>query len=141
MAKTRQAPQGKAYDEHRPRQAPMSLDEAVKLIKESSGARRSTRPIEISMNLGIDPRHADQNVRGVVTLPNGTGKSVRVAVFAKAAQGRGGDFAAGADLVGADDLSAEKVQAGRDRFRPLYCHPGHDASGRASWVRSWARVA
>ena len=66
------------------------------------------------MNLGVDPRHADQNVRGVVTLPNGTGKSVRVAVFAKAGKAEEAT-AAGADLVGADDLAA-KVQAGEIDF-------------------------
>jgi large subunit ribosomal protein L1 len=89
------------------------LDEAVKLIKERAGTKFD-ETIEISMNLGIDPRHADQNVRGVVTLPNGTGKSVRVAVFAKAAKAEEATQA-GADLVGADDL-AEKIQAGEINF-------------------------
>jgi large subunit ribosomal protein L1 len=73
------------------------------------------------MNLGVDPRHADQNVRGVVTLPNGTGKKVRVAVFAK------GDKAeqakkAGADIVGAEDL-AEKIQAGQMDFERCIATP------------------
>lgn len=91
------------------RDAFYSLDEAVKLIKSSAKAKFD-ETIEISMNLGIDPRHADQNVRGVVQLPHGTGKTLRVAVFAK------GDKAkiakeAGADLVGAEDL-AEQVQGG-----------------------------
>src|SRR5262249_22792243 len=67
-----------------------------------------------SMNLGIDPRHADQNVRGVVSLPNGTGKTLRVAVFAKGPKAEAAK-AAGADLVGAEDL-AEKVQAGEMNF-------------------------
>ena len=80
------------------------------------------------MNLGIDPRHADQMVRGMVTLPNGTGKTVRVAVFARAQQGRRSP-AAGADIVGADDL-AEKIQAGEIELRPLHRHPGHDGRGR-----------
>jgi large subunit ribosomal protein L1 len=70
--------------------------------------------IEIAMNLGIDPRHADQNVRGVIQLPKGTGKTVRVAVFAKGDKAEAAK-AAGADLVGAEDL-AEKVQAGQIDF-------------------------
>ena len=91
------------------RDAFYSLDQAVKLIKSSAKAKFD-ETIEISMNLGIDPRHADQNVRGVVQLPHGTGKTLRVAVFAK------GDKAklakdAGADIVGAEDL-AEQVQGG-----------------------------
>jgi large subunit ribosomal protein L1 len=95
------------------RDAFYNLDDAVKLIKTSAKAKFD-ETVEISMNLGIDPRHADQNVRGVVQLPNGTGKTLRVAVFAK------GDKAklakdAGADLVGAEDL-AEQVQAGKMDF-------------------------
>ena len=66
------------------------------------------------MNLGVDPRHADQIVRGMVTLPHGTGKTVRVAVFAKG-EGAARPQAAGADMVGAEDL-AEKVQAGQIDF-------------------------
>lgn len=94
---------GKAYD----------LGEAVKLLKANSKAKFD-ETVELAMNLGIDPRHADQQVRGVVQLPNGTGKTVRVAVFAK------GDKAeeakkAGADLVGAEDL-AEKIQGGEMNF-------------------------
>jgi large subunit ribosomal protein L1 len=89
------------------------LTEAVKLIKGGAVAKFD-ETVEISLNLGIDPRHADQMVRGVVELPHGTGKTVRVAVFAK------GDKAeearkAGADIVGAEDL-AEKVQAGEMNF-------------------------
>ena len=80
------------------------------------------------MNLGIDPRHADQKVRGMVTLPNGTGKTVRVAVFARGDKAEEAQ-AAGADIVGADDL-AEKIQAGEIEFRPLHRHPGHDGGGR-----------
>ena len=89
------------------------LDEAVKLIKDSAGAKFD-ETVEISMNLGIDPRHADQTVRGVVTLPNGTGKSVRVAVFAKEAKAEEATKA-GADVVGADDL-AGRIQAGEIDF-------------------------
>ena len=91
----------------------LPVEQAVKLIKQHATAKFD-ETIEIAMNLGIDPRHADQAVRGVVGLPNGTGKSVRVAVFArdkKAEEAR----AAGADIVGAEDL-AEKVQAGQIDF-------------------------
>jgi large subunit ribosomal protein L1 len=89
------------------------IEEAVKLVKGNATAKFD-ETIEIAMNLGVDPRHADQAVRGVVQMPNGTGKPVRVAVFAKgdkADEAR----AAGADLVGAEDL-AEKVQAGEINF-------------------------
>lgn len=90
-----------------------SLDEAVKTVKASATAKFD-ETIEIAMNLGIDPRHADQQVRGMVTLPAGTGKTVRVAVFAKAGKADEA-LAAGADIVGADDL-AEKIQAGQIDF-------------------------
>jgi len=90
-----------------------SIDDAVKMIKERAKAKFD-ETIEVSMNLGIDPRHADQNVRGVVALPNGTGKTLRVAVFAKGPKAEAAK-AAGADLVGAEDL-AEKVQAGEMNF-------------------------
>jgi large subunit ribosomal protein L1 len=90
-----------------------SVDDAVKMIKERAKAKFD-ETIEVSMNLGIDPRHADQNVRGVVALPNGTGKTLRVAVFAKGPKAEAAK-AAGADLVGAEDL-AEKVQAGEMNF-------------------------
>jgi large subunit ribosomal protein L1 len=89
------------------------LAAAVKLVKANATAKFD-ETIEISMNLGIDPRHADQAVRGVVQMPNGTGKTVRIGVFAKgdkADEAR----AAGADVVGAEDL-AEKVQAGEIEF-------------------------
>ncbi|HVI89242.1 MAG TPA: 50S ribosomal protein L1 [Dongiaceae bacterium] len=89
------------------------VDDAVKMIKERAKAKFD-ETIEISMNLGIDPRHADQNVRGVVALPNGTGKTLRVAVFAKGPKAEAAK-AAGADLVGAEDL-AEKIQAGEMNF-------------------------
>ena len=89
------------------------LDEAVKLIKQGAKAKFD-ETVEISMNLGVDPRHADQNVRGVVNLPNGTGKTVRVAVFAKGPKAEEAT-AAGADLVGADDLAA-KIQGGEIAF-------------------------
>src|SRR3954465_9037039 len=89
------------------------LDEAVKLIKSRAKAKFD-ETIEVAMNLGVDPRHADQMVRGVVSLPNGTGRTARVAVFAKGAKA---DEArkAGADIVGAEDL-AEQVQKGEINF-------------------------
>jgi len=90
-----------------------SLDEAVKLVKERAKAKFD-ETVEIAMNLGVDPRHADQMVRGVVNLPNGTGRSLRVAVFARGAKADEAR-AAGADLVGAEDL-VEKVQAGNIDF-------------------------
>jgi large subunit ribosomal protein L1 len=89
------------------------IDEAVKLVKERAKAKFD-ETVEVAMNLGVDPRHADQMVRGVVNLPNGTGKTVRVAVFArgdKADQARG----AGADIVGAEDL-VDQIQAGNLNF-------------------------
>jgi large subunit ribosomal protein L1 len=89
------------------------LSEAVKLVKERAKAKFD-ETIEIAMNLGVDPRHADQMVRGVVALPNGTGRSVRVAVFARGAKADEAK-AAGADVVGAEDL-VERVQGGNIDF-------------------------
>jgi len=89
------------------------LDEAVKLVKDRAKAKFD-ETIEIAMNLGVDPRHADQMVRGVVTLPNGTGRSQRVAVFARGAKADEAR-AAGADIVGAEDL-VEKVTGGSVDF-------------------------
>jgi large subunit ribosomal protein L1 len=90
-----------------------TLADAIKLIKSISKVKFD-ETVELSMNLGIDPRHADQMVRGLTSLPNGTGKTVRVAVFARAAKAEEA-LAAGADVVGAEDL-AEKVQAGEINF-------------------------
>lgn len=90
-----------------------TVEQAVKMIKERAKAKFD-ETVEIAMNLGIDPRHSDQNVRGVVSLPNGTGKTLRVAVFARGDKAEAAKKA-GADLVGADDL-AEKVQAGQMDF-------------------------
>jgi large subunit ribosomal protein L1 len=89
------------------------IDEAVKLVKERANAKFD-ETVELAINLGVDPRHADQMVRGVCQLPNGSGRTVRVAVFAK------GDKAeeakqAGADIVGAEDL-VETVQKGEINF-------------------------
>src|SRR6266852_1325862 len=89
------------------------LPEAVKLVKERAKAKFD-ETIEVAMNLGVDPRHADQMVRGVVNLPNGSGRSVRVAVFARGAKADEAR-AAGADVVGAEDL-VEKVTAGNIDF-------------------------
>ncbi len=86
---------------------------AVKLVKTRATAKFD-ETIELSMNLNIDPRKADQNIRGTVLLPRGTGKSLRVAVFAKGDRAKEAE-AAGADIVGAEDL-AEKVQAGTIEF-------------------------
>ncbi len=90
-----------------------ALDEAVKLVKERAKSKFD-ETIEIAMNLGVDPRHADQMVRGVVNLPNGTGRSLRVAVFARGAKADEAR-AAGADVVGAEDL-VERVQGGNIDF-------------------------
>src|SRR5690606_23777056 len=95
------------------RKTAYELSEAVKKIKAAASAKFD-ETVEIAMNLGVDPRHADQNVRGVVSLPHGTGKSVRVAVFAKGPKAEEAQKA-GADVVGADDL-AEKIQAGTIDF-------------------------
>ena len=101
----------------------------MKLLKDRATAKFD-ETVEVAMNLGVDPRHADQMVRGVVNLPNGTGRTVRVAVFARGAKADEAK-AAGADIVGAEDL-VETVQKGDDRLRPLHRHPGHDAAGRPS---------
>jgi len=89
------------------------IDEAIKLVKARAKAKFD-ETIEIAMNLGVDPKHADQMVRGVVNLPNGTGRTVRVGVFARGAKAEEAT-AAGADVVGAEDL-VEKVQGGQIDF-------------------------
>ena len=89
------------------------LDEAIKLVKERATAKFD-ETVEVSMNLGVDPRHADQMVRGVCNLPNGSGRTVRVAVFARGAKADDAK-AAGADIVGAEDL-LEIVQSGKIEF-------------------------
>ncbi len=93
--------------------ANLSVEDALSLIKGSASAKFD-ETVEIALNLGVDPRHADQMVRGVVTLPNGTGKTVRVAVFAR---GPKADEAkeAGADIVGAEDLMQD-IQSGKIEF-------------------------
>jgi large subunit ribosomal protein L1 len=97
-----------------------ALNDAVKMIKERASAKFD-ETVEVAMNLGVDPRHADQMVRGVVSLPNGTGKTVRVAVFAR------GDKAeearrAGADVVGAEDL-VDQIQGGTINFDRVIATP------------------
>lgn len=89
------------------------LSEAIKLVKQNARAKFD-ETVEMTMNLGIDPRHADQMVRGLISLPNGTGKTVRVGVFARGPKAEEAQ-AAGADVVGAEDL-AEKIQAGEIAF-------------------------
>ncbi len=91
----------------------VSVEEAVALVK-SGATTKFDETVEIAMNLGVDPRHADQMVRGVVSLPSGTGKSMRVAVFARGDKADEAK-AAGADIVGAEDLM-ESIQAGNLDF-------------------------
>lgn len=102
------------------RNALHSIEDAVKTVKANANAKFD-ETIEISMNLGVDPRHADQMVRGVVALPNGTGRTVRVAVFAKDAKAEEAK-AAGADIVGAEDLM-EKIQGGFMDFDRVIASP------------------
>src|SRR6202522_52435 len=97
-----------------------SLDDAVKMVKDRAKAKFD-ETIEIAMNLGVDPRHADQMVRGVVALPTGTGRTQRVAVFARGAKADEAR-AAGADVVGAEDL-VEKVQGGAIDFDRVVATP------------------
>lgn len=91
----------------------VSVEDAIKLVKANATAKFD-ETVEIAVNLGVDPRHADQMVRGVVSLPNGTGKTVRVAVFARGAKAEEAE-AAGADIVGAEDLM-ETIQGGKIEF-------------------------
>ena len=103
------------------------LDEAVKMVKERAKAKFD-ETIEVAINLGVDPRHADQMVRGVVQLPNGTGRTVRVAVFATRRQGRRGE---GGRRRHRRRRGPGREGAGRqDRLRPLHRHARHDAAGR-----------
>ncbi|HRP11621.1 MAG TPA: 50S ribosomal protein L1 [Terricaulis sp.] len=102
-----------------------TLDEAVKILKERSakgkGGAKFDETIEVSMNLGVDPKYPDQQVRGVVALPNGTGRTARVAVFAKGAKADEAR-AAGADIVGEQDLF-ETINGGKIEFDRLIATP------------------
>jgi len=102
------------------RDATHSVEAAIKLVKENAKAKFD-ETIEISVNLGVDPRHADQQVRGVVNLPSGTGRDVRVAVFAKDAKAAEAT-AAGAEHVGAEDLY-EKINGGFMDFDRVIATP------------------
>jgi large subunit ribosomal protein L1 len=95
------------------RDADYALGDAVKMVKDRA-TTKFDETVEMSINLNVDPRHADQMVRGVISLPHGTGKSVRVAVFAKGDKIKEAEDA-GADIIGGDDL-AEKIQAGEIDF-------------------------
>jgi len=103
----------KAYEGISPDAPPLKVDDAVKLVR-SRATAKFDETVEVAMNLNIDPRKQDQNVRGTVMLPHGTGKAVRVGVFARGDKAKEAE-AAGADVVGAEDL-AEKVQAGQIDF-------------------------
>jgi large subunit ribosomal protein L1 len=98
----------------------VKLNEAIKLVKANANAKFD-ETIDIAMNLGVDPKQNDQNVRGMVQLPHGTGKNVRVAVFAKGDKADAAR-AAGADLVGAEDLAA-KIEAGEMNFDRVIAAP------------------
>ena len=102
----------KAYDGIDPTAA-HPLEEALKLVKERASAKFD-ESVEVAMNLNLDPRKPDQNLRGAVMLPHGTGKTVRVAVFARGDRAKEAEVA-GADVIGAEDL-AEKIQAGQIDF-------------------------
>src|SRR2546421_475577 len=110
----------KAYEGLDPAAPPVKLEEAVKQIKSRSAAKFD-ETVEIAMNLNLDPRKPDQNLRGTVMLPHGTGKSVRVAVFARGDRAKEAE-AAGADIVGAEDLAercrpAKSISTGPSRRR------------------------
>ena len=102
------------------RNAPHPVTEAVKLVKANAKAKFD-ETVEIAVNLGVDPRHADQQVRGVVNLPSGTGRDVRVAVFARGPQAEAAT-SAGADIVGAEDL-VEKINGGFMDFDRVIATP------------------
>ncbi len=103
----------RAASENIDREATYSLEEAVKMVKDRAKAKFD-ETVEVAMNLGVDPRHADQMVRGVCQLPNGSGRTLRVGVFAKGDKADEAK-AAGADVVGAEDL-VEEVQKGTINF-------------------------
>jgi large subunit ribosomal protein L1 len=102
------------------RDATLPLEQAIKQVKANATAKFD-ETVEIAVNLGVDPRHADQQVRGVVNLPSGTGRDVRVAVFARGANAEAAT-AAGAEIVGAEDL-AERIQGGFMEFDRVIASP------------------
>ena len=110
----------KTSSEGRDPEAFYSVEDAVKFVKDNAKVKFD-ETIEIAMNLGVDPRHSEQQVRGMVQLPHGTGKAMRVAVFAKDAKAEDAK-SAGADVVGGEDL-AEKVQAGEINFDRVIATP------------------
>jgi large subunit ribosomal protein L1 len=110
----------KTSNEGRDREAFYSVEDAVKFVKDNAKVKFD-ETVEIAMNLGVDPRHSEQQVRGMVQLPHGTGKLMRVAVFAKDAKAEDAK-SAGADVVGGEDL-AEKVQAGEINFDRVIATP------------------
>jgi large subunit ribosomal protein L1 len=114
------------------------LAEAVKMVKDRAKAKFD-ETVEVAMNLGVDPRHADQTVRGVVNLPNGSGRSVRVAVFARGAKADEAK-AAGADVVGAEDL-VENVQGGAIDFDRVVATPTSSCAERSRCPTAWARTS
>src|SRR3546814_19203729 len=111
------------------REASYSVEQAVKMVKERATAKFD-ETVEVALNLGIDTRHADQQVRGVVQLPHGTGKSLRVAVFARGDKADEAK-AAGADIVRAEDL-ADTVKAGQIDYERVLAPPAMREKGKAS---------
>lgn len=118
---TRQSKNMKAALGNVDREKFYSVVDAVKILKSCAKARKFDESIEVAMNLGVDPRHADQMVRGMISLPNGTGTTVRVAVFARDEKAKEA-IAAGADIVGAEDL-AEKIRDGNTDFDRVIATP------------------
>ena len=103
------------------REKDYTLADAVKIIKDTAAKTKFDETVEVAINLGVDPRHADQMVRGTVSLPHGTGKSVKVVVFAKDDKAKEAEEA-GADLVGAEEL-AQKIQGGEIDFERCIATP------------------
>jgi len=111
---------GGAY-ENIDREKDYTLADAVKIIKDTAAKTKFDETVEVAINLGVDPRHADQMVRGTVSLPHGTGKTVKVVVFAKDDKAKEAEEA-GADLVGAEEL-AQKIQGGEIDFERCIATP------------------
>ena len=120
MAKNKHGKRTQPVREKIDREKLYGIEEAITLVKEAATAKFD-ETVEVSMNLGVDPRHADQMVRGTVSLPNGTGRDVRVAVFARDAKAEEAKEA-GADVVGAEDLM-EQIQGGNLNFDRVIATP------------------